>query len=223
MTDKSVVSQKEADLVTGPDGNIKIKSLDDLPAGQQQEILGVSVDDSGSMSTPYNFQGKTIPRRQAAQLASEALYNATDWNLCDLKFWTFSDDTQPVFCDAATPPVLVDNSGGTNFDIALQTPIDAGCTRIVLCSDGEASYPDFQVKHCIDHQIPVDCVFIGGHGGAGEILLQRIADETGGTFCTATDAESLIHQFEQLETSNRLLLEHHEIGILDSEDEAIKL
>lgn len=169
--------------------------------------LCVLIDMSGSMFSPFANGGS---KHEAAQKALDLLYSSTDWSICDMKVFSFDDLVQSVKCSETRKPVVQFNGGGTNFSAALSSALeDVETNRIILCSDGEATYPEREVNRCIERHIPVDTIFIKSlqdYSNAGEELLKRISEETGGQFCTVDTAEALMQAFAALETSERLLL-----------------
>jgi len=205
------------------------------------EILGVCIDSSGSMSTSFDEHAAVLgfddpfkevqvfhqgqdsfqTRSQAAQKAMNALHEKTDFSLCDLHVWSFSDMAEPVECAWDKKPVIHSaESGGTNFINPLLKALEHRCNRIILVSDGEANYPEHQIAICQKKEIPVDCIFIGQPGSSGESTLRKIAEATGGKFTTVNDADSLVESFKELETSERLGLTYQPE---EEKDSVIKL
>lgn len=178
----------------------------------------VLVDRSASMEGPFANGGA---KYTASQQAMDLLYSNSDWSICNMKVWGFDDYIQEVPCDEAIKPKIPAPRGGTDFSGALKIALeDSETTRIILCSDGEASYPETEVASCIERSIPIDTIYIKSTHAREEAeqLLQRISEETGGQFCTVDTAEALMQAFAALETSERLLLSHQ-----PEEDSVIKL
>lgn len=192
----------------------EITSLQDLPPQEFLETLAVLIDSSGSMEGLY---AGSKCRHSGAQEAMNALWEKNHWDLCNMKVWSFSSTQIAVPCDYDNKPVIPRINGGTNFDGALRTALSINPTRIILTSDGDATYPTDEVQTCINREIVIDCIFIGDPGSPGESMLQQIANATGGQMFTAENAAQLTHAFQALETTERL-----QIGY-DSGDEPIEL
>jgi len=197
--------------VANKTGQVIPKSLDELEAQRRESVLEnlvCLVDCSGSMAD-YIKNGQKL-KICAAREALQTLWEKTDWNICDFHVFQFDDSPIALSCSETDPPQISDPQDGTNFSSALQAALDKEPTRIILCSDGESSYPEKQVLACQEKAIPVDTIFIQGASSygieSGETLLRRISDETGGQFTTVDNAEDLATVFAQLETSERLLL-----------------
>lgn len=205
--------------LTKPDSEIlKVDSLDDLQKAPREnlvESLVVLVDSSGSMADTFHSGSES--KQAAAQRAMDILWEKTDWGICEMRVFSFDDDSEQVVCSDSERPILHNSGGGTSFSNPLQAALDTNPTRIILASDGEASFPNVQVATCIDQGIPVDTIFIQGRGYGdypqegylhGEALLRQISEQTGGQFTVVDDAENLVSAFAELETSVRLQLSY---------------
>lgn len=194
---------------------VKIQSISKLNEDARAENssldnLRVLVDHSGSMAGTFASGGSKI---SAAQKAIETLWTNTDWGICDMKVFAFDDYPKEIQCSDAEMPVIPQPSGGTDFSAAINIATqDLDTNRIILCSDGESSFPDQQIAVCVERAIPIDTIFIKDSGDTyatrGEALLRQISEETGGQFCTVENTEDLVTAFAQLETTERLLLSH---------------
>lgn len=187
-----------------------VAQLEEEARANLVESLVTLIDISGSMDEQFAAGGR---KHKAAQNALNILYDMTDFSICEMAVFSFDSITEALYCDSDIKPVLPEPRGGTSFTRALQAALEKDPTRIILASDGEASYPEYEVQACQEKGIPVDTIFIEGAPSPysdpkrGEVLLKRISEETGGQFTTVDNAEALMEAFAQLETSNRLLLE----------------
>lgn len=218
-------TKTETNLKTQTSQGLSVRSLDDLPATEkfsgEPENLAILGDISGSMSS--NYSGSKS-RYDGLQEALTALWEITDWQSCEPEAWVFDHTTQKINFSISQPPRIPHEGGGTSFSTALSQALEnEKRNRIILASDGQSAYPSNEVEECQKRQIPIDTIFIGTDVfDPGAEMLQRIADETGGTFALCSDAASLVQQFQQLETNNRLLLTH-QAGELPGPDDVIKL
>ena len=185
------------------------------------EVLVMAIDCSGSMMD-YARAGESTTKAQAARDAAIALLN-----ICGpgsvVGAVAFSDRPLEVV-EPGTIRARVDErlryfpkyDGGTIFVDALKASFEAikkagekKVRRIILMTDG-LDYPEYR-DHLMDflkvlktNKVIVDCVAFGGD--ADRLLLQKIADETGGVLKEAKDAASLTKAFLQLEAGIRGLL-----------------
>jgi hypothetical protein len=187
------------------------KTLDELEKARLEGVLEnlvCLVDYSGSMHGMLKADHKRT-KIQAERDALQGLWEKTHWDLCEFSVFAFDDNPIAVECSENQAPQIPDPQGGTNFDSPIAAALEKNPTRIILCSDGQSSYPDKQIGQCQELGIPVDTIFIQGEGiyeEGGETLLRKISEETGGQFTTVDNAEDLSSVFAQLETTERLLL-----------------
>lgn len=192
-------------------GEVIAKSLDELEKSRLESVienLVTLVDISGSMDGIFKADRKKR-KIDAAQKALTGLWKKTHWDLCEFQVFAFDTEADILECSQETPPKLPDIRGGTNFSSPLDSALEKNPTRIILCSDGQAEYPEKQVRKCQELGIPVDTIYIEGDDYDAEeckAKLQRISDETSGQFTTVDNAEDLASVFAQLETTERLLL-----------------
>lgn len=187
------------------------KTLDELEKLRRDSILEnliCLVDISGSMNGC--FKGDSSKRKiDAAQTALSGLWSKTHWDLCEFQVFAFDDIPSQLECSESFEPKLPEIRGGTDFCSSLSAALEKSPTRIILCSDGQANYPEHQIKKCQELAIPIDTIYIEGNDYDAtqcQALLQRISDETGGQFTTVDNAEDLTSVFAQLETTERLFL-----------------
>ena len=197
--------------VANKGGEVVAKSLDELEKLRKESVLEnlvCLVDISGSMDGM--FKGDRAKRKiTAAQDALSGLWEKTHWDLCEFQVFAFESIPEQLGCSESFPPKLPESRGGTDFCSSLDAALDKSPTRIILCSDGQAAYPEEQIKKCQELSIPIDTIYIEGDDYDSERcqqLLQRISDETGGQYTTVDNAEDLSSVFAQLETTERLLL-----------------
>jgi hypothetical protein len=199
------------------------ESLDDLKALSKAqnaglEHLSILMDSSGSMDG--FFKSERIPKWEMAKKALKMLWDKTDWGISETTLFIFEESCRKDRFDANDPPnpEKAGFAGGTDFGPAINMALVEECDRIILCSDGESQFPESQIQICKDKNIPIDTIFIASDcPSKGEEMLMKISESTNGQFTTVEDAESLIHAFQMLETSERLLLTH------DASEEAIEL
>ena len=108
-------------------------------------------------------------------------------------------------------PEIPGTRGGTAYREALRTALaNEKRNRIIFASDGaptDCQYPEEEITQCQNRAITIDTIFIGNDEESEEAqLLRRMADETGGIFTTCKNASELVQQFQQLETTNRLMI-----------------
>lgn len=185
------------------------------------EVLVMAIDCSGSMMD-YARMGESAKKSEAARDAAIALLNVCGPGSV-VGAVAFSDRVLESI-EPGTIRARVDErlryfpkyDGGTIFVDALKSSYElikkAGekkVRRIILMTDG-LDYPEYR-DHLMDflkvlktNKVIVDCVAFGGD--ADRLLLQKIADETGGVLKEAKDAASLTKAFLQLEAGIRGLL-----------------
>ena len=93
--------------------------------------------------------------------------------------------------------IIPDASGGTNLSAGIDKVIESQKAgklvfdKLVLVSDGEPSDPQGCLNKAKLLGRPVDVIFIGNQGSAGEDFMKRMASETGGVQQTIGNASQL--------------------------------
>ncbi len=101
--------------------------------------------------------------------------------------------------DRMTPGDMPDFDPG--LDLALQgfkTLRDAAIRHMIVISDGDPSAPSVRVMNgLVAENVTVTTVAVAAHGPAGNNLLQKIADDTGGKYYRVTNNAALPRIFQR--------------------------
>lgn len=185
------------------------------------ESLVIAIDCSGSMYD-YATIGEPLKKSEAARDAAISLLGVCGPGSV-VGAVAFSDRVLEVIDPGESRSRVEERlryfpkyDGGTIFVDALKAAHESirkvgekKVRRIILMTDG-LDYPEYR-EHLMDFLktlktsgVIVDCVAFGND--ADRVLLQKIADETGGVLKDAKDAASLTKAFLQLEAGIRGLL-----------------
>lgn len=160
-----------------------------------------------SFNSNYSTETKIAAENRALQL----LYTATDFSAAQVDFWIFGltyheagEVAQFPFTENEKPPVVT-ASGGTPMAKGLRAAlVNPARNRIIVLSDGEPDGGENSVWPFVieakNRSIKIDTIFIGDAGSADETLMRKMSEHTGGKFCTADNADSLVESLQELET-----------------------
>ena len=160
----------------------------------------LAIDSSGSMDN----NDREGLRKEAAKLFADKLGENDRAAIVDF------DDYASVTCaltndkeQIKTAIDNIDSSGGTDLAEPVSTGIDILTSDeissskykfIILLTDGEGYYNDSCSESAVENDIQIYTIGLGS--GVDESLLQRIANDTGGKYYFASDADELLGIYE---------------------------
>lgn len=190
---------------------------------KKKERVTLLIDSSGSMGMLMDGEnsGELKTRIHATTEAILAITNVSDSELTEYGLIAFND--QPAILSPFTTDYLslyancfVEPTAGTQMADGLSKAVQQSPDRIILLSDGEPTCRLETIWSIVqtasDLNIKIDTISIGG---ASDTIMQEIAKRTNGKWQRPTSPEELCHSFMQLETKNRLLLDHQQNGVLE--------
>lgn len=185
---------------------------------EKREHVAVAIDHSGSMSTDFSAAERGKTRQQAAYEATVALLSSSsdDSSLFTILGFDHQVRIAGTQLDSFSA-IAVSNfhsEGGTDLALALSAAMAQGIDRIVALTDGETPREPAleQARVAKSMGIKIDTI---GIGDSDMSLLQEIAELTGGFFRQPRTSSELVSAFVQLETNNRLMLEHQGTGTVE--------
>lgn len=200
---------------------IVVDTLD--PHNRVGKDIVLAVDGSGSMNASgFDFEnevskGERLSRFEIAQvIASEFIQKREMDNLGVVFFGDFAFIASPITYEKG---MVVEMLGYLTHGMAGQnTAIGEGIgvsvrafkhskakTKIIiLLTDGEHNSGSISPKDAIkiaqEHEIKIYTIGMGNKGEADEALLQKIAQESGGEYFSATSAKELKSVYEKIDT-----------------------
>lgn len=187
--------------------NLPAIAKKDLLPSEKREHLALVIDHSGSMSTIW--QGDKS-RQQAAYEATIAQLSVSSDDRTIFTLIGFDHEIS-LRCTAADSfsamaVAAFQPNGGTDMALGMRVALSKGIDRMVLLADGGTNREEAlgQAHKAKELGVKIDTI---GIGDAGD-LMREIAEMTGGIYSQPKTPQELISRFVQLETSNRLMLEH---------------
>ena len=191
-----------------------VKSQSQSPARATERVI-LCADASGSMETRMTIHGgaDSLTRARATSEAMRAIIDVSSPSITQYGIVAFDSQAYVVMPPTTNylsllSKAYVGSQGTTSMHDGIETALGLSPSRIILLSDGAPDYPNSVLAaatHAAEMGVKIDTISIGD---SDEVLMQRIAEMTGGFWRMCQNPDDLVDAFCALESRARLLLEH---------------
>ena len=225
--DKGAIQQiptKKIEFISPENATNKIRIVVDNSGSMSTNVLDKDKKESTSMEEAkkgiVEFLRNCVPNKDAVAIHllnnnTRYSYDYDNSNLLPNLISNSTLETDLVAIASAVDDPSIAPTGGTPLLERLNDALDASptCSRIVAFSDGEAFGDKNQVcEKARAKKIPIDTVYIGEKGEDGHLLMQYLAEHTGG-ICLVFDPAKGVNfaeAFKYLTPQKRLMLMNEE-------------